>query len=246
MRRTPHDSRGAADDADDMNDVRRTLAAAVIAAQLLFIGGWLVLGSVEGHGYSAARHDISDLGALTAHHATASRLTEGIAGFVTVAFALLALRPSLRSAGRAGGAGAWLVALSLPGLDSLSDAFFRLDCRAADAGCTAGDAFASWHGKAHLISFAISALATVAAPFVLSRAMRRVDGWRDLAGPARAFGILTILLLAASGATTGTAVQGWTQRVAAVIVTSSAALLGLRVLRLNSRPLRTATLMAGR
>ncbi|WP_427894520.1 DUF998 domain-containing protein [Kribbella sp. GL6] len=229
-----------------MNDVRRSLAAGVIAAQLLFVGGWLVLGATEGRGYSAARHDISDLGALTAQHATAYRLTVGIAGFVTIAFALLVLSPSLRSAGRAGVAGAWLVALSLPGLDTMSDAFFQLDCRAADAGCTPSDAFGSWHGKAHLISFVISALATVAAPFVLSRAMRRVAGWRELAGPTRAFGILTILLLAATGATTGTTVQGLTQRVAAVVITAAVAFLGWRVLRLTSRSPRTATLMAGR
>jgi hypothetical protein len=57
---------------------------AVITAQLLFVGGMLVLGAIEGHGYSASRHDMSDLGALTAHHATASRLIVGIAGAVTV------------------------------------------------------------------------------------------------------------------------------------------------------------------
>jgi hypothetical protein len=51
----------------------------VIAAQLLFVGGMLILGATEGHEYSAGRHDISDLGALTAHHATAERLIVGIA-----------------------------------------------------------------------------------------------------------------------------------------------------------------------
>ncbi|NUR94400.1 MAG: DUF998 domain-containing protein, partial [Kribbellaceae bacterium] len=208
--------------------------------------GWLVLGATEGDGYSAARHDISDLGALTANHATAYRLTVGIAGFLTIAFALLALRPSLRSAGRAGVAGAWLVALSLPALDTMSDAFFQLDCRAADAGCTPSDAFGSWHGKAHLISFLVSALATVAAPFVLSRAMRRVDGWRDLARPARAFGFVTIVLLAATGAASGTAVQGLMQRVAAAVIPAALAFVGWRVLRLTNRSARAATLMAGR
>jgi len=207
------------------------LAGAAIAAQLLFVGGWLVIGQIEGHGYSPGRHDISDLGALTAHHATADRLTEGIAGALTIAFALWALGPSLRSADGKGTLGAWLVALSLPGFDTLTDAFFRLDCRAADAGCTAAEATASWHGKAHLACFVVAALATVAAPFVLSRRMQRVDGWQDLAGPTRAFGVLTILALIVTGASTGTAFQGWTQRGAAVLVCLGIVALAWRVLR---------------
>jgi hypothetical protein len=244
------DGPAMADDGGDMteNAARRTalLAIAAIAAQVLFIAGWVVVGAAEGHGYSAGRHDVSDLGALTAHHATASRLTEGIAGAVTIAFALLALRPSLRTADGRGALGAWLVALSLPGFDTMSDAFFRLDCRAADAGCTTAEAAASWHGKAHFACFVVAALATVAAPFVLSHRMRAVDGWRDLARPTWIFGILVIVVLVATGATTGTAAQGWTQRGAIVVVSSGVALLAWRVLRLSSRPLRTATLIAGR
>jgi hypothetical protein len=216
--------------------LRTWLAGAAIAAQVLFVGGWLVLGAIEGHGYSAGRHDISDLGALTAHHATASRLTEGIAGAVTIAFALLVLRPSLRSVGGREPLGAWLVAVSLPGFDTMSDAFFRLDCRAADTGCAVADATASWHGKVHVACFAIAALATVAAPFVLSRRMRHVGGWQDLAVPTRIFGILTIVALAVTGVTTGTAIQGWTQRGAAVFVPLGIVALAWRALRLEARP----------
>jgi hypothetical protein len=225
------------------NSVRRTtgLAGAAIAGQLLFIAGWLVLGMVEGHGYSAGRHDVSDLGALTAHYATASRLTEGIGGALTIAFAVFVLGPSLRSA-----AGAWLVAASLPAFDTMSDAFFRLDCRAADAGCTTAEATASWHGKAHLLCFGVAALATVVAPFVLSRAMRKVEGWHDLARPTWIFGIVLITALVVTGATTGTAVQGWTQRGAIVLVALGVSSLSWRVLRLESRPVRTAGLLAGR
>jgi hypothetical protein len=221
------------------------LAGAAIAGQLLFVAGWLVLGMVEGHGFSAGRHDVSDLGALTARYATVSRLTEGIGGALTIAFAILVLRPCLRSAGRTGTVGAWLVAASLPALDTMSDAFFRLDCRAADAGCTTAEATASWHGKAHLVCFAVAALASVAAPFVLSRAMRKVEGWQDLARPTRIFGIVLIVALAVTGATTGTAVQGWTQRGAIVLVALGISSLAWRVLQLESRPMRTAGLVAG-
>ena len=223
-----------------------TLAAATIAAQGIFIAGWAVLGAIEGHGYDAGRHDISDLAALTAQHATWARLSLGVSGAITIAFALLVLRPELRTADGRESVGAWLVALSLPGWDGLSDAFFRLDCRAADAGCTPSVAFGSWHATIHLVSFVIAALATAVAPFLLSRRMRLIDGWRDLAGPTRIAGFVTIALLLVSGLTSGTALQGWTQRVAAVLVATGVALLAWRVLRLHTGMLRTATLVAGR
>jgi hypothetical protein len=69
------------------------LAVAAVAAQVLFVAGWLVGGAIEGHGYAPGRHDISDLGALTAHHAWLSQVTGGTAGALTIAFALFALRP---------------------------------------------------------------------------------------------------------------------------------------------------------
>jgi hypothetical membrane protein len=209
-------------------DSPRVLAArAAVAAQVCFVGGWLVVGVVEGDGYSALRHDISDLGALTAHHPTLLRLTLALSGALTIAFALV-LRRHLGNA-------ALVVALSLPGLDNLTDAFFRLDCRAADAGCSTSDALASWHGKAHVVSFVVAGLATLVAPFLLSRAMRRSDGWEDLAAPTTRFGLVTIAVLAATAATGGTAIQGLTQRIAAVVVVSGVALLAVRVVRLESR-----------
>jgi Protein of unknown function (DUF998) len=222
------------------------LAWAVIAVQLLFVGGILILGAIEGHGYSAGRHDISDLGALTAHHATIERLIVGIAGAVTIAFALLVLRPSLRTPGGREPLGPWLVALSLPGFDTMSDAFFRLDCRAADAACTMAEATASWHGKAHIACLVIAALATVAAPFVLAHRMRRVDGWQDLAVPTRIFGALMIVALAVTAATTGTAAQGWTPRGTIVLVALGIVALAWRVLKLERRPARTAVLVGSR
>jgi len=215
-----------------MNTRRSSLAAAAIAAQLVFVGGWVVLGLLEGHGYAPGRHDISDLGALTAHYATLDRLTLLISGAVTIAFGL-----SLRSdLGRA----AWLVALSLPGLDNLSDVFFRVDCRAADAGCGMAQATASWHGKLHIAVFVVAALVTVCAPFVLARRMRRTDGWRDLARPATVFGVLFVAAMAASAASSGTPLQGWTQRGAAVLVVLGIVVLAWRVVRLEGRTPRGA------
>lgn len=222
-----------------MTSRRRTqLAAAAVIGQLVFVGGWLVLGFLESHGYSPARHDISDLAAITAHHATADRLTLAVSGAVTIAFAL-SLRPAF-------GVAAWLLALSLPGLDNLSDVFFRLDCRAADAGCGMAEAIGSWHGKVHVGCFVVAAIATVLAPFALSRRMRHAAGWEDLARPTRLFGFVVVAVLAATAATSGTAVQGLTQRGAAAIVASGVAVLAWHVVRLETGASRVPTLTAGR
>jgi MYXO-CTERM domain-containing protein len=184
---------------------RRNLSYAAIAAQLVFIGGWLVGGAIEGHGYSAGRHDVSDLGALTAHHVPLALVTLLLSGLLTAAFALGALRPAFGAAGA-------LVALSLVSLDNTSDAFFRLDCRAADAGCSMSDAASSWHGKVHIAVFALAALATVAAPFLLARRMRTLDAWRDFARKTQLFGVAFIVGLVLTAATAETDIAGWTQR----------------------------------
>jgi hypothetical protein len=221
-----------------MSSSRRLLALTTIVAQALFVGGWLWLGAVEGDSYSPGRHDISDLAALTADHATIARLTLGFSGAVTIAFAI-SLVPVL-------GRGAWLLACSLPALDNLSDAFFRIDCRAADPGCDLSTATDSWHGTLHLGVFVVAASATVVAPFVLSRRMRRTEGWADLARPTWLFGVVILLALVGTAATSGTAWQGSSQRVAAVIVSAGVAALAWRVARLEARRSHPAAVVAGR
>ncbi|HMK13012.1 MAG TPA: DUF998 domain-containing protein [Acidimicrobiales bacterium] len=204
----------------------RRLAWATIVAQLACLAGWLFAGVIEHHGYSVTSDDISDLGALTAHHPEIVLVTCGMSGAVTIAFALVALRPAL-------GIGAWLVALSLAGLDDLSDAFFRLDCRAADHGCSIGAATASWHGKIHLAAAVVAAIATVLAPFVLARRMRRSVDWRELARPTEVFGIVVALCTFVSVALTDSSAQGIAQRVLAVIVPLGVVALAVRVLQLK-------------
>jgi hypothetical protein len=197
-----------------------------------------VLGAIEGGEYSPGRHDISDLAALTAEHATIDRLTLAISGAVTIAFAV-SLAPVL-------GRWALLLAASLPAVDNLTDTFFRLDCRAADAGCDTAAATDSWHGTAHLVFFAVAALPTIAAPFVLSRRMHRTDGWTDLARPTKVYGFVFVAVFLTTAATTGTAVQGWSQRGAAVIACAGIVVLAGRVIKLESRLARSGMLLAGR
>jgi uncharacterized protein DUF998 len=212
------------------------LAWGAIAGQLVFVGGWLVLDRIERHGFSPAHDDISDLGALTATHPTAARITLLVSGLLTVAFALLALRPSLRSADLGEPAGPWLIALSLVCLDNVSDFFFRLDCRAADTGCSMSQATSSWHGKIHVAAFAIAFIPTLIAPFVLSRRMRVVDGWRDLARPTRWFGFAFVAAAIITGAAQGSAVQGTTQRFMAAMASAGIVALAWRVQSLANRP----------
>lgn len=207
------------------------LAWGAVAAQVLFIAGWLVLGAIEDRGYSVGRHDVSDLSALGASHPVAMLVISGASGALVVAFALGALRPALATPGLGEPISAWLVALSLPGLDNLSDAFFRLDCRAADAGCSMARAAASWHGKAHVLAFFLAAAATIAAPFALAHRMRAVDRWRRAARTTRLFGAGFIAGLAATAASSGTGVQGWTQRALIVYVCSGVVVLATAVLR---------------
>jgi hypothetical protein len=213
-------------------EMRARLAWGAIAAQVLFTLGWLALGVIEGHGYSAISDDISDLSSLTAHAAGIMRVVCGVSGALTIAFAIWALRPALAIPGRRTPISAWLVAASLPALDNLSDAFFRLDCRAADAGCPASVAAASWHGTMHVVVGTVAGLATIAAPFALSFRMRKIEAWRDLARPALVLGGVVVLGVLAYSALEGSGGGGWTQRLLAVIVCSGIVVLAVRVLRL--------------
>ena len=207
-----------------------------VGGVVVFNVGRLLAGALQAGGYSVARHDVSDLGALTAQDPWVLLTAQGIAGALTVLFALFALRPALAVPGRGTAFGVWLVAASLMGLDNLSDAFFRLDCRAADRGCTTAAAVSSWHGTIHLVVGVISAIATIAVPFVLAARMRRADGWRDLARPTILFGSLFFAVLVGYAALEGKAGGGWLQRAAIVLLSAGVATLALRVCALARSP----------
>ncbi len=207
-----------------------------IGGMVVFNLGWLAAGAVQAGGYSVASHDVSDLGALTAQYPWVVLTAQGIAGALTILLALVALRPALAGPGRGTALGAWLLAASLMGLDNLSDAFFRLDCRAADQGCTTAAAAGSWHGTIHLVVGVISGVATIAAPFVLAARMRRADGWRGLARPTILFGLLFLAVLVSYAALERKTGGGYLQRVAIVLLSIGVATLALRVRALARSP----------
>jgi hypothetical membrane protein len=210
-------------------------AWAGVAGVIVFDLGWLIAERVQSGGYSVASHDVSDLAALTAQHPWVALTSAGISGVLTIAFALGGLRPALRIPGRRDALGAWLLAASLMGLDNLSDAFFRLNCRAADPGCTSAVAMGSWHGSVHVVVGVIAALATVGALFTLPPRMRRIDAWRDLARPMFATAWVFTVLLFAYVAREGRAGGGLLQRLLIVILSVVVIVLALRVRRLARR-----------
>jgi hypothetical protein len=225
---------------------RRTvwLAEGAIAGVVFFNVGWLLAEALQGSAYSIARHDVSDLAAMTARSPWVFQTAAGIAGALIIAFALFGLRRAFAGPGRHGSIVGWLVAASLIGLDNLSDAFFRLDCRAADLGCSPSRAISSWHGKIHVGVFVVSALATVAAAFALSSRMRRLDGWRDLARPAFAFAVVFTIVLLASIPVDGRSGGGILQRGAILLVSGGIVTMAVR-LRALARSGRLTTGVVG-
>ena len=210
----------------------RALAWAAIAGQILVTVAWLIGGMLETGGYSVAEDDISDLGALTADRPWLILIGQAVSGVLTMAFALLALRPTLAAPGHHGPVSAWLVALSAAGLDDLSDAFFRLDCRAADLGCTEAVATGSWHGAIHGIVGSITFVILVLAPFALARRMRLIAAWRSLAWPTLGYGVLVLVAVAIFVALSISTGGGYAQRAVALLGSAGVVVLALRVLAL--------------
>jgi hypothetical protein len=212
------------------------LAIGAIAGVVVFDLAWLLLGAVERDGYSVGRDDVSDLTALTSHHAPLMLVAGGVAGVLTILFALGALRPALAVPGRGTAIGAWLLAASLMGLDNVSDAFFRLDCRAADPGCTVSVAAASWHGTIHVAVAVISAVATIAMPFALAHRMRRTTEWEDLARPAFVYGFVFVVVAVFMTLLERHAGGGLAQRAAIVLFSAGLVAVALRVRALARTP----------
>jgi hypothetical membrane protein len=212
------------------------LAWGAIGGVVVFNLGWLIGGALQAGSYSAATDDVSDLGALTAQHPWVILTGGAIAGALTILFALFALRPALAVPGRGTALGPWLLAASLMGLDNLSDVFFRLDCRAADRGCSTSAAMSSGHGTIHGVVGAATAIVTIVTPFVLASRMHRADGWRDLARPTFTFGWLFLAVLIGYAALGGETGSGYLQRAAIVLLSAGVATLALRVWALARSP----------
>ncbi|MFJ7247828.1 DUF998 domain-containing protein [Kitasatospora sp. NPDC098652] len=220
-----------------MTRTRNALIWGGIAAQLLFTVSWLVGGLVEGRGYRVSADTISDLGALTASHPGWKLAAQGIAGLLTIAFALFALRPALAVPGGPRPVAAWLVAASPVGLDNVADVLFRLDCRAADPWCAHRLTGDSWHASAHVGLALAGFVLLVITPAVLAAQFRAHPAWRGSANAALAYSPVMFLGVLVYVGLHGRDGAGYAERALALAASTGVVLLALRASRLTGQEL---------
>jgi Protein of unknown function (DUF998) len=160
------------------------------------------------------RDDLSEMGAVTAPHAWCFLVPQAVAGLLTIGFALFGLLPALRPAGRAGVVAAVFSASSA--VQDLSDAAFRLDCRAVD-GCTSAQTTASWHGRVHAAFGLVCLLLLTGAIFTAARAFKRLPAWSRWAGPTQLTGCLIVAGLLGVAFPATASIHGLLQRGVALV-----------------------------
>jgi hypothetical membrane protein len=203
-----------------------------IVAEVLFTVTWLVAELWQGSGYRWVHDDLSEMGAVTAPHAWCFLVPQAVAGLLTIGFALFGLLPALRSAGRAGVAAGVFSAGSA--VQDLSDAAFRLDCRAAD-GCTSAETTASWHGQLHAAFGLVCILLLIGAMFMAARAFKRLPAWSRWVVPTRLLGCLVVAGLLGMTLPATAPVHGLLQRGVALVAAVWGAGVAYHVLTLTRR-----------
>ncbi|HET7764973.1 MAG TPA: DUF998 domain-containing protein [Burkholderiales bacterium] len=209
--------------------VRLTMAAGLLGA-VLMTSGWILAGFLQPASYSWTAQEISDLGALTAHHARVWNLADSLSGVLIAAFAVGLYRiVGSRRSGR-------IAALSVGvvGIGSVLDGFLREDCPlSTSAACRrrAETVGLSWHHQAHDIESIVVFAAMLIGPFMLAKVFRRANELRGL----RAFSLeVGIALSAATGAylaLSGRAGGGVAERAMALIYSGWVAVLAIAMLR---------------
>jgi Protein of unknown function (DUF998) len=219
-----------------MTERTRTWAWAGLIAQVVFVLSWLVAPVWQGDRYSVLKHTISDMYAVGAPGGLLLVVVLTLCGLVTILFAWLAVRPALRSGGRAATVGAVLLALSIFGVGDLLSPVERQGCRLADPGCTGRDQSANAGGKLDSAISTIGIFLFLAAVFVLAAAMRRAPGWRSWAWPARWVGIVFAVLLVVLAVVEESRLGGLVERLVVGFATAAIAVLALRIAREPARP----------
>ena len=82
-----------------------------------------------------------------------------------------------------------MIALAVMGIGQFFDGWFRLDCRAIDAGCSGGGT--GWQVAAHEIESLFTVLGLLVSVFALARAFKKAERWRDLRMPSLIAGFAT-------------------------------------------------------
>jgi hypothetical protein len=191
----------------------------------LLAGPALIVGTLAGAAaqpdeFSLVDDPPSDLGAYTAESPwVANQIGSNLAGVLLFVFAI----GLWRSLGRHPSARIGSALVGLAGVCIFLTGFIRLDCREIDAGC--GNS--SWHAQSHLALAALTALVLVLAPFVVARALKLTQNWRDLWVPTLAFAVGTIVAGVAGSAVGG----GLGSLLAALVWFTWVAMLAVRMLR---------------
>ncbi|WP_441248429.1 DUF998 domain-containing protein [Kitasatospora sp. McL0602] len=219
---------------EQLRSPRRALAVGAVVAQVLFTGSWLVGDLVQGTGHSISAGTISELGALTAAHPWPVLATQAVAGVLTIAFALLALAPTLNVTGGRPSAGAWFVAASPWGLDPVEGIFFRLDCRVADPGCPTNPFAGSWHAAAHAVTGLAGFVIMVITPPLLAVRFRANPAWKSWSGAALGTSPLFFFGFLAFAGLSGHNGVGYAERALALLGSAGVVLLALKTYRLSS------------
>lgn len=202
----------------------RRWARVSVAAQVAFVASWILAAAWQGPRYSVLAHSISDMYAVTAPGAAFLVVVFTAAGAATMWFALRSLLPMLRSAlGSASGtarglatAGSWLLALSVFGLGDLLTFTERLDCRMADAGCTAAKQTSNLGGTLDGTLTTLGFFLLVIGGFLLAAAMKRAPGWQSLVRTTRWFMVTIIVLFFADAVAQHNGLGGLLERLAAL------------------------------
>jgi hypothetical membrane protein len=156
----------------------RGLACCGLVAAALSTIGWLVPGLLEPH-YSFANNDLSDLGALGAHHALAYNACDSASGLLTIglAVALICLF------GRRWVVVAATTSLALAGVGAFVDGLAREDCSVSiSATCRAAERAGrlSRHHRAHNVESLLTFILLIQAPQLLGLALRFQPRWRAI------------------------------------------------------------------
>ncbi len=198
-----------------------------------FTLGWLVGGLAQPASYDWTRHDISDLGALTADQPWIyNQIGANLVGLLLFVFAVGLWRALGPTRARAARIGVGLIAVAAIG--EFLDGFLRLDCRAIDPGCA--QRTMSSLAVGHSVESSVTIISLLLAPLVLAYALRRLPAWADLSRPTLILGIATVVAL--FGLTL--VAPGIGPRVGATMLFVWVAVLAYRLLRLDARS-RAAT-----
>lgn len=214
----------------------RVGAYAGIGAALVMTCGWILAEQLQGGGYDWVSQEISDLGALTARHAWVWNLADSLSGVLLTIFAV-GLFSVVRS-GRAGRIGAILI--GLVGVGSVIDGLVREDCPLSTSqACQRlqdGPGL-SWHHLAHDIESVLVFAAMLATPFLIAKALRRVEALHRLRFYTLATGYGQVAITAAYVPLYGNAGGGIAQR---LLLTAFMAWIAVLSIALLSEPDRTA------